>query len=164
MAGVGLVALDGTTMADPASMQRNVTKDTIDKTVEKMFAEAKATDESEDATFGEARGDEPPAVLCGREDRRRRFKAAKETLDRELDAERLAHEAHLAERAQEEERQGHKLRYRKPKAPQEKAGHKDKKVNTTYPERSSPMPATRRRKTSPPSTQTIPTATWPFAT
>ena len=134
MAGVGLVALDGTKMAAPASMQRNVTKDTIDETVEKMFAEAKATDESEDATFGEARGDEPPAVLRGREDRRRRFKQAKEILDRELDAERLAHEAHLAERAQEEERQGHKLRGRKPKAPQEKAGHKDKKVNTTDPE------------------------------
>jgi len=134
MAGVGLVALDGTKMAAPASMQANVTKDTIDETVAKMFAEAKTADESEDATFGEARGDEPPAVLRGREDRRRRFKAAKEILDHELDAERLAHEAHLAERAQQEERQGHKLRGRKPKAPEEKAGHKDRKVNTTDPE------------------------------
>jgi transposase len=98
MAGVGLVALDGTKMAAPASMERNVTKDTIDEVVEKMFAEAKATDEAEDATFGKARGDEPPAALRGRDDRRRRFKAAKEILDRELDAERAAHEAHLAKR------------------------------------------------------------------
>jgi transposase len=97
MAGVGLVALERTKMAAPASMQANVTKDTIDETVEKMFAEAKAADESEDATFGEARGDEPPAVLRGREDRRRRFKQAKEILDNELDAERAAHEAHLAD-------------------------------------------------------------------
>jgi len=133
MAGVGLVALDGTKMAAPASMQCNVTKDTIDETVEKMFAEVKDADESEDATFSEIRGDEPPAVLRGREDRRRRFKAAKEILDNELDAERAAHEAYLAERAQEEERQGHKLRGRKPKPSQEKAGHKDKKVNTTDP-------------------------------
>ena len=134
MAGVGLVALDGTKMAAPASMERNVTKDTIDEAVEKLFAEAKATDEAEDAKFGGARGDEPPAALRGREDRRRRFKAAKEVLDKELDAKRAAHEAHLAERAREEERQGHKLRGRKPKAPEEKAGHKDKKVNTTDPE------------------------------
>jgi len=133
MAGVGLVALDGTKMTAPASIQRNVTKDTIDETVEKMFAEAKAADKSEDATFGETRGDEPPVVLRGREDRRRRFKAAKEILDNKLDAERAAHEAQLVERAQEEERQGHKLRGRKPKPSQEKAGHKDKKVDTTDP-------------------------------
>ena len=131
MAGVGLVALDGTKMAAPASMQANVTKDTIDEAVEKMFAEAKATDQAEDAKFGEARGDEPPPVLRGRLDRRRRFKQAKEILDRELVAERAGHEAHLAERAQEKGRRGHKLRGRKPKAPEEKTGHKDKKVNTT---------------------------------
>ncbi|WP_083769335.1 transposase [Acidimicrobium ferrooxidans] len=70
MAWVGLVALDRTTMAALASLQRNVIKDTIDEAVEKMFAEAKDIDEAEDATFGEARGDEPPAVLRGRRDRR----------------------------------------------------------------------------------------------
>jgi transposase len=81
MAGVGLVALDGTKLAAPASMEANVTKDTIDETVEKMFAEVKAAEESEDATFGETRGDEPPGMLRRRRARRRRFKAAKEILD-----------------------------------------------------------------------------------
>jgi ribosomal protein L23 len=115
-------------------MQANATKDVVDDAVEKMFAEAKAVDEAEDATFEEARGDEPPAALRGREDRRGCFKAAKEILDLELDAERSAHEDHLAERAREEQRQGRKLRGRKPKAPGEKSGYKDKKVNTTDPE------------------------------
>lgn len=78
-------------------------------------------------------GDEPPAILRGREDRRRRFKQAKEILDHELDAERAGYEAHLAERAAEEGRRGHKLHGRKPTAPEEKAGHKDKKVHTTDP-------------------------------
>ncbi|MHB1553797.1 MAG: transposase [Acidimicrobiales bacterium] len=71
MAGVGLVALDGTKLAAPASMQANVTKDTIDAAVEKMFAEAKDIDEAGNATFGETRGDEPPAALRGRGDRHR---------------------------------------------------------------------------------------------
>jgi transposase len=132
MAGVGRVALDGTKMAAASSMQANATKDVVDDAVEKMFAEAKAVDEAEDATFEEARGDEPPAALRGCEDRRRCFKAAKEILD--LDAERSAHEDRLAERAGEEQRQGRKLRGRKPKAPGEKSGYKDKKVNTTDPE------------------------------
>ncbi len=73
MAKVGLVALDGTKMAAPASMQKNRTKDAIDEEVDKMFADAKATDEAEDAQFGDALGDEPPAVLRGRADRKRRF-------------------------------------------------------------------------------------------
>ena len=134
MAKVGLVALDGTKMAAAASMQANRTKETIDQEVEKLFAEAAAADEAEDAEFGTARGDEPPATLRGREDRRRRFAQAKELLDAEAADERAAHEAHLAERAAKEAEQGKKLRGRKPKAPQDKAGHKESKANTTDPE------------------------------
>ncbi|MEU0156495.1 IS1182 family transposase [Micromonospora fulviviridis] len=134
MTAVGLVALDGTKLAANASMQANRAKDTIDVEVEKMFAEAEATDTAEDAEHGAARGDEPPAVLRGRADRRRRFAQAKQLLDAELEEQRRAHEARLAERAAEEERRGAKLRGRKPKAPEEKAGHREKKVNTTDPE------------------------------
>src|SRR5262249_426597 len=134
MASVGLVALDGTKMAANASMQANRGKDAIDAEVEKMFAEAKAIDEAEDAQFGAARGDEPPAALRGRADRGRRFAQAKQLLDEQAEQERRAHEAHLAERAAEEERRGAKLRGRKPKPPREKAGHKERKVNTTDPQ------------------------------
>lgn len=134
MTSVGLVAVDGTKMAAPASMARNRSKDSLDKAVEEMFASAEAADASEDAEHGEDRGDEPPAVLRGRADRRRRFKAAKQKLDAELEAEKKAHQEHLAKRAAEEAQRGSKLRGRKPKAPQDKAGHKQKKVNTTDPE------------------------------
>ena len=134
MTSVGLVALDGTKMAAPASMARNRSKDSLDKAVEELFEQAKAADAAEDAEHGTGRGGEPPAVLRGRADRQRRFKAAQETLDAELEAERRAHQEHLAKRAAEEAQRGSKLRGRKPKAPQDKAGHKTRKVNTTDPE------------------------------
>lgn len=134
MAKVGLVALDGTKMAANASMQPNRTKENIEQEVEKIFAEAAATDAAEDAELGTARGDEPPAALRGREDRRRRFAKAKQLLDAERAEERAAHEAHLAGRAAKEAAQGKKLRGRKPKAPEDKAAHKEKKANTTDPE------------------------------
>ncbi|MDA8038795.1 MAG: transposase [Actinomycetota bacterium] len=102
--------------------------------VEKIFAEAAATDDAEDATFGTERAYEPPATLRGREDRRRRFAQAKTLLDAELAEERAAHEAHLAEQAAREAAEGRKLRGRKPKAPEDKAAHKEKKANTTDPE------------------------------
>jgi transposase len=134
MATVGLVALDGTKMAAAASMQANRTKATIDEEIDAMFAEAAATDDAEDVEFGTERGDEPPAVLRGREDRRARFAKAKQLLDEELACERAAHEAHLAERAAAESERGSKLHGRKPKAPQDKARHKERKANTTDPE------------------------------
>jgi transposase len=134
MASVGVVAVDGTKIAAPASLQSNRTKDVIDAEVEAMFAEAKAVDAADDAEFGTARGDEPPAKLRGRADRRRRFARAKELLDEELTAERQAHEQHLAERAAKEAERGKKLRGRKPKAPEDKAGYTPSKVNTSDPE------------------------------
>jgi transposase len=134
MTSVGLVALDGTKMAANASMQANRGKDVIDAEVEKMFAEAAAADAAEDAQFGAARGDEPPAALRARADRRRRFQQAKQLLDEQVEEQRRAHEVHLAERAAQEQRRGAKLRGREPKAPEEKAGHKERKVNTTDPE------------------------------
>ena len=113
MASVGLVAVDGTKMASPASMARNRTKDSIDRAVDEMFADAKAADAAEDAEHGPDRGDEPPAVLRGRADRRRRFTQAKQLLDAELEAEEAAHGEHLARRAAEEAERGSKLRGRK---------------------------------------------------
>lgn len=46
---MGLVALDGTKIASPASMARNRSKDAIDKAVEELFEQAKAADAAEDA-------------------------------------------------------------------------------------------------------------------
>ena len=134
MVSVGLVALDGTKIAAAASMAANRGKDMIEAEVEKMFAEAKALDEAEDAEYGTASGPLPPARLRGRADRRRRFAAAKALLDAEAEAEREAHEARLAARAATEAASGKKLRGRKPKPPADKAGHKAPKANTTDPD------------------------------
>jgi transposase len=134
MAKVGLVALDGTKMAAAASLQANRTKEAIDAEVDKMFAEAAAADAAEDGLFGEARGDESPAQLRGREDRRRRFAEAKAALDAERADERAGYEAHLSARADEEAKRGKKLRGRKPKPPGDKARHKERKANTTDPD------------------------------
>ena len=134
MASLGLVALDGTKMSAVASLDANHSAVDLDAKIEKMFAEATAQDAEEDAEFGESRGDEPPAALRGRADRRARFEAAKKVIDEELDAERAAHEAHLEDRAAKEQASGKKLRGRKPKEPSEKARHKEPKANTSDPD------------------------------
>jgi transposase len=134
MVSVGLVAVDGTKMGCPAAMSANRTRETIEAEVEKMFAEAAATDAAEDAQFGDARGDEPPAGLRSAADRRRRFAEAKALLEAEAAAEQAAHESRLAERAATEAATGKKLRGRKPKPAADKAGHKSPKANTTDPE------------------------------
>ncbi|MBN9103353.1 MAG: transposase, partial [Pseudonocardia sp.] len=141
MTTVGLVAVDGTKIAAAASLQANRTRATIEAEVEKMFAEAKALDEAEDAEYGPDSGPRPPAALRGRADRRRRFAQAKQQLDEQLAAERAAHEAHLAARAATEKLRGRKLRGRKPKPPAEKAAHKAPKANTSDPD--SPIMATK---------------------
>lgn len=128
---VGLVALDGTKMGCPAALSTSRTKSHIDAEVDKMFADADATDEAEDQLYGPARGDEPPAQLRGRLARRQRFEAAKAALDQEEANAKAAHEAHLAERAAKEQESGKKLRGRKPKPP---AAGEDLKANTSDPE------------------------------
>jgi transposase len=151
MAGVGVVALDGTKLGCPASLQANHrqahidaaleqlgdasadrAQDPIDAAVERMFAEAEAIDAEEDARFGaDQRGDEPPAQLRGRAARRQRFAQAKAELEAQEAAARAAHAAQLAERAAEEEQRGKKLRGRKPKEP---VASGERRANTSDPE------------------------------
>ena len=132
MTTVGTVALDGTKMGCPASLASNRTKAHIDECVEKMFAEAEATDAAEDERFGEGqRGDESPAQLRGRKDRRERFAAAKAILDEQDKQAKEAYEAHVAERQAKEAESGRKLRGRKPKEPKPDP---ERKASTSDPE------------------------------
>lgn len=118
LANLGVVAVDGTKMGCPASLDANRTKDHIEAAVQKMLEEAKSADAAEDTLFGsDAAGDEPPAHLRGREARRKRLAEAKALLDEQDKAAKEAHQAHLAERAAKEQASGKKLRGRKPKAP-----------------------------------------------
>jgi len=81
---VGVVAIDGTKMAAAASLSANRTNDAIEAEVRRIMAEAKATDEAEDALYGEGvRGDELPPELADRTSRLARLKEAKRRLDEE---------------------------------------------------------------------------------
>lgn len=153
LADVGVVALDGTKLGCPASLEANHRRSTIETAlaeleskpagvepdvdalldvVRGMFAEAEAADAEEDARFGpDRRGDEPPAALRGRAARRERFRQAKAELDAQEAAARAAYEAHLAERAAREAESGKKLRGRKPKKP---APSEALRANTSDPE------------------------------
>jgi transposase len=131
MAKVGVVALDGTKVGSDAALSANRTRKHIEGEVKKMLAEATEVDRQEDLRFGEARGDEPPAELRTRGDRRRRLREAKARLDAEEQAQQQAHQAHLAKREEIEEATGRKLRGRKPKPP---TADPEAKANTTDPE------------------------------
>ncbi len=91
---VGVVALDGTKMAAPASGQANRTGAEVDAAiaelsgqVEAMLTQAEQTDLAEDAEHGPARGDEPPSGLASRQARLERLQRAKADLDAHAQAE-----------------------------------------------------------------------------
>ena len=63
---VGSIAVDGTKIAANASIDANRTEEKLRAEVERIVAEAVATDAAEDAVFGEARGDELPPSMSGR--------------------------------------------------------------------------------------------------
>jgi transposase len=66
MGRVGSIAVDGTKIAANASIDANRTEEKLRAEVERIVAEAAATDAAEDGLFGEARGDELPPSLSGR--------------------------------------------------------------------------------------------------
>jgi len=80
LVSTGVVAIDGTKLAANASREANLDYERIAR---EIVAEAKATDEVEDALFGEARGDELPDELRTSEGRRRWLREARQALDAE---------------------------------------------------------------------------------
>lgn len=80
---VGVIALDGTKIAANASGQANRTREGLEAEAKRIVAEAIATDNAEDARYGDARGDELPADLADPGRRRARIAAAKTRLDHE---------------------------------------------------------------------------------
>ena len=107
----GRIAVDSTKLAANASGYANRTYEQIAR---EILAEAKATDAAEDEQFGERRGDELPDELADPKTRKQRLRAAKAEMDAEWQAEREAHEAMMAKRAEHEARTGRKPRGRAP--------------------------------------------------
>lgn len=88
---LGRVALDGTKLRASASRHKAMSYDhmgpkikELQKQVRELLAEAEATDQAEDAKYGEdKRGDEIPAELAHRETRIKKLKAAKQAIEEE---------------------------------------------------------------------------------
>ncbi|MDA8359582.1 MAG: IS1182 family transposase [Actinomycetota bacterium] len=88
---LGRVALDGTKLRASASRHKAMSYDRIGPRIEEleaqvaaMLAEAEATDNAEDAEFGEdRRGDELPPELATKEGRLAKLRAAKESIEAE---------------------------------------------------------------------------------
>ena len=108
---LGVVALDGTKVAANAALDANRSHEAIKDEVQRMLAEAKATDAEGDAHYGpDRRGDELPEGLGGRTERLKRLKEAKERLEQEAEATAKAVQEHLEQRRAEEEATGKKKR------------------------------------------------------
>ncbi|NNF54953.1 MAG: transposase [Acidimicrobiales bacterium] len=99
---VGVVAIDGTKMAGDASINRNRTREWV----EKAFAEAEEVDAAEDVEYGEGRGDELPAEWRAGEGRKDRIRAVLEEMDERRRVEQEAMESDDAAWVERVERAG----------------------------------------------------------
>jgi transposase len=128
---MGRVALDGTKVKGNCTLERNRTREQLEKLVAEMLEEARKTDQTEDAQYGlEMRGDELPKSLRDPEERRRKIEAALKSLDERRDELRAAQQ----EKVDEREKRGGILRGRKPKDPKEVDLKKTATGNLTDPD------------------------------
>src|ERR671925_530973 len=81
----GVVSIDGTRIAGNASPEVN---HEFEQIAREVLAEARATDETEDEEFGDARGDELPERLRTPEGRREFFRQARQAVRRDEEGER----------------------------------------------------------------------------
>lgn len=131
LAKAGIVALDGTKMPGNASLGANRTRESLEKEVKEILAEAKAKDEEENKRFGEKRGDELPEELRDSKGRQARIEECLKRLREKEEAEKKERERKSEERKEKEKETGKKLRGRKPK---EEDSKKEPKANPTDPD------------------------------
>ena len=131
---LGLVALDGTKVKANASLDANRTASTIGEQIDRVLAEAEATDAREDRQFGpEASGPAMPGDLKRRGERLARLKACQEKLQAKAAAAADRQQKKIAAREGEEKATGRRKRGRKPKDP-DPSVDPDTVANTTDPE------------------------------
>ena len=126
---VGTVVVDGTKMADNASLSANRTYHHLEEEVKRMLKEAEAADAAEEAQVGE----EVPEELVDRNKRLARLKRAKEELERMAAEEAAERERELRARREEEGGSAKRKWGRKPKPPDPRP-EPEAKVNLTDPE------------------------------
>jgi len=131
---LGLVALDGTKVKANAALDANRTASTLDEQIDRVLAEAEATDAREDRQFGpEASGPPMPGDLKRRADRLARLKACQEKLQAQAAAAATRQQKKIAAREAEEKATGRRKRGRKPKEP-DPSVDPDTVANPTDPE------------------------------
>ena len=113
---LGLVALDGTKVQGNASLEANRTAASIEAEIEKMLAEAEATDAKEDSQSAAQQGAALPKALARRAERLARLRKCKEKLERRAAAAAARQQAKIDAREAEEQATGKRKRGRKPKA------------------------------------------------
>ncbi len=109
MVRVGTVAVDGSKLAANAGLSANRGYAAIRAEVEKMLAEAAASDAAEDARLGDRGGDELPAELAEPGSRRERLQRAAAELAAEQQARVDAHEAKRTAREEYREPSGRNM-------------------------------------------------------
>jgi transposase len=111
---VGVVAVDGTKVRANAGLKANRRYPAIRDEVERLLAEAAATDEAEDREFGERRGDELPEDLVDPRSRRARLERAAAELEAEQQAREDAYQEAVDRRGEHLARTGRNVGGRKP--------------------------------------------------
>lgn len=116
LVSVGTIAIDGTKIGADAALDANRGREWIRAEVERILAEAAATDAAEDAQPGLFGGDELPTELSTHSGRLDRLEAALARIEAEDAAARAEAESHAA-KAAAAAAEGRKLVGRKPKEP-----------------------------------------------
>ena len=113
---LGLVALDGTKVQGNASLEANRTGASIEAEIEKILAEAEATDAKEDSQAAAQQGADLPKPLARRAERLARLRKCKEKLEARAAAAAARQQAKIDAREAEEQATGKRRRGRKRKA------------------------------------------------
>src|SRR6266853_710169 len=119
---LGNVSTDGTKMQGNASRHKAMSYGYMQKEVERLredievlVTQASQQDEAEDAALGSRRGDELPAELARREERRATIEAAMQRLEAQAKTEAEAERQRRAEAEAERKRRGQQRRGKAPK-------------------------------------------------
>lgn len=131
---LGRVALDGRRIQGNASLQRNRTREALEREVSEILAEAERVDTEEDAEYGpDRRGDELAEGFRTRAERLERIKEALSRLDAEGEAAKREQAERIRAKEEKAQQTGRKPTGPKLKAPEEVVDSK-KRANTTDPD------------------------------
>jgi hypothetical protein len=133
MVCLGVIALDGTTVAANAASRANRTLAKLEDEVDQILQQAAEADQAEDRQHGALRGDELPAALASPTGRLARLRQAKARLEAEAAERQRRYETRVADLAAAARARGKQPRaYIKPRR-RDEAPNPGAVANTTDP-------------------------------